>query len=142
MDNNWNVRLKETRIKVRQSLKEVSNSIGITQQSLIEYEAGRVYPKIDFLVKLCEEYGVTLNYIVYGSNSSLSFDLDKQKIIEVLSCLYLKEKMIFNRNDHYFKLKDNEIALYMKYIVDFLDCRSKLSLKSTESVINFIKKIN
>jgi len=137
--NKWCYRLKESREKNNFTLKDVTKYINITQQSLIEYEKGNIYPKIDMLKELCELYNVTINYIVYGNSSGLSFENNIQKEIETLVSMYLFNKIKIE-NDNIIIL-DPEIMKYFYYFIKFIDENNKYDLNIVEKIIKAINRI-
>lgn len=82
MIKNWNHRLKEKRIQANLTLSQVSemNSKHLSQQSLIKYEKGEIYPQIDTLEELCQIYKTDINYIMYGSEH-LNIAISKSDIL-------------------------------------------------------------
>ncbi len=72
MDRNWNQRLKERRLHAKLTLNEVSglNNHNLSQQSLIKYGKGEVFPRIDVLEDLCNIYKCSFNYVLYGSENT------------------------------------------------------------------------
>lgn len=82
MIKNWNYRLKEKRMQANLTLSQVSemNSKHLSQQSLIKYEKGEIYPQIDTLEELCQIYKTDINYIMYGSEN-LNIAINKSDIL-------------------------------------------------------------
>ncbi len=137
----WNIRLKKARIDKNLSLKDVTKQINITQQSLIEYEKGNIYPKLDMLVMLCDLYDASPNYIIYGNNIGLNLDNNIQREMETLITLLLNKKIKYNKNDYSFTLVDKYLKKYFYYFIDFLDSNSKNDLKVIEKIIYALKNL-
>ena len=70
MNENWNLRLKECREKKGYTLKDLESisKLDMSQQSIIKYEKGEVFPRINVLEKMCKIYGTTIEYILYGKS--------------------------------------------------------------------------
>lgn len=98
MECKWYERLKISRENSKLSLKEVSNRTidKITQQSLIKYEKGEVFPKINVLEELCNMYNVQINYILYGNDNDLNLNIDNKDLYTTLFFLIYSKKMNYN----------------------------------------------
>ena len=57
-------RLKNLREERRQSHAVAAKGIGINKLSLIDYEKGRSFPKLDTLMMIADYYGVDIGYLV------------------------------------------------------------------------------
>lgn len=136
----WNRRLKKAREDQKMSLKDVTKKVNITQQSLIEYEKGNIYPKLDMLMFLCECYNVTLNYIVYGNNSGLLLENSMQKTIENIISLKIFDKIDIIDEKHIY-IKDKTLSKYLYYFNEFLTNYSKEDLSNIETIIKAINNI-
>ena len=98
-------RLRMLRAKANYSQTEIANELGITQQTYSKYESGVASPDSKDIIKLCDLYGVTSDYILgrdkaagrtatdvlsheAGSSKSSEFNVDEslelivQKVIE------------------------------------------------------------
>ena len=74
-------KIAELRKKNRLTQKEVSEKIGVTQQSYNSYEKGRTAPTIEILVRLSYLYGVPIDIIV--DKGKLNKDeAEQRKILE------------------------------------------------------------
>lgn len=60
-------RIREFRKKRGLTQKELSGSIKYSDAYLSEIERGISKPSRDFLIKLTEVYGVSIDYVLYGS---------------------------------------------------------------------------
>ena len=58
--------LKAARVNRGLSVKEVADSVGVTEDTIYRYESGKSYPKISVVVKMVELYGVTISDIDFG----------------------------------------------------------------------------
>lgn len=57
-------RLRMLRAKANYSQTEIANELGITQQTYSKYESGAASPDSKDIIKLCDLYGVTSDYIL------------------------------------------------------------------------------
>lgn len=74
-------KIAELRKENRLTQKEVSEKIGVTQQSYNSYEKGRTAPTIEILVRLSYLYGVPIDIIV--DKGKLNKDeAEQRKILE------------------------------------------------------------
>ena len=62
-------RLKEARKKQKITQSEVAELLGVTKQTISNYETGNTYPPEKMLAKLCELYEVE-PHIIKGNNSA------------------------------------------------------------------------
>ena len=60
-DRKW--RLCACRVNAGYTQKEVAQAVGVTEQSIVDWEAGRTSPKIERAQKLSELYMIPLAYI-------------------------------------------------------------------------------
>jgi len=139
--NGWNTRLRNIRKQKKISLKEAAITANLTQQALIAYENGRVNPKVEYLLKLCDFYGVTLNYIIYGNDNALTLENCLQKNIETFFTLYTSNKITYDSSSSTFKIEDNNLKRYIDFLIDFLKDHSKDDISTLEHIIHFIKNI-
>ena len=97
MNSNWNKRLKEKRIQAKLTLSEVSDisSHNLSQQSLIKYEKGEIFPRIDVLENLCNIYKCSINYVMYGSENT-NIILDKNDYLITIWYLLTTNKLKFD----------------------------------------------
>lgn len=62
-------RLKELRIERGLKLKEVAEQLNVTIRSISRYEDGTREPSIEILIKLCDLYDVSADYLIGRSDS-------------------------------------------------------------------------
>ena len=60
-------RLRELRKSKGISLKELGTIIGVAESTMSLYESGKRQPDYETLLKLAEYYGVTVDYLLRGS---------------------------------------------------------------------------
>lgn len=108
MQKDWNIRLKQAREKAGILLKEVDspNKVGISQQSVIKYEKGDIFPQINILEKMCQCYHVTIEWIMYG-------DEDFSSVTRKGNYLYLLFSLIHSNNIEKIKL-NGQSTYYVK----------------------------
>ena len=58
--------LKAARVNRGLSVKEVADSVGVTEDTIYRYESGKSSPKISVVVKMVDLYGVTISDIDFG----------------------------------------------------------------------------
>ena len=64
-------RLKATRLAVGLKAGEFCRRAGIPQNTYSQYENGKGRPSLDFALKICDTYGVTLDWIYLGNSGAL-----------------------------------------------------------------------
>ncbi len=61
---NFPIKLKETRIKNKYSQKQVAEGIGISETLYQKYEYGKTKPAYDVIIKLCNYFNVSADYLL------------------------------------------------------------------------------
>ncbi len=61
---NFPTKLKETRIKNKYSQKQVAEGIGISETLYQKYEYGKTKPAYDVIIKLCNYFNVSADYLL------------------------------------------------------------------------------
>lgn len=77
-------RLRELRKSKGISLKELGAIVGVAESTMSLYESGKRQPDYETLLKLAEYYGVTVDYLLRGS--------EEEQLPEELSILNRKAK--------------------------------------------------
>lgn len=67
-DRKW--RLCACRINAGYTQKEVAGKIGVSEQTIIKWEAGETAPKMEFAQKLSELYAVPLAYMDFSKEGN------------------------------------------------------------------------
>ena len=65
---NFPTKLKETWIKNKYSQKQVAEGIGISETLYQKYEYGKTKPAYDVIIKLCNYFNVSADYLLGLSN--------------------------------------------------------------------------
>ena len=67
-------RMRELRSKHNWSMKYIAYYIGVSIQTISNWEKGETEPDLKSLVKLAELYNVTLDYLLYRDDYQPKFD--------------------------------------------------------------------
>lgn len=67
--NTFSERIKELRIAHNLTLREVALSIGMSLMAYAHYEHGDRQPSIETIIKLCDLYGVSADYLIGRSDN-------------------------------------------------------------------------
>lgn len=67
--NTFAERIKELRIMRNLTLREVACIIGMSLMAYAHYEHGDRQPSIETIIKLCDLYGVSADYLIGRSDS-------------------------------------------------------------------------
>lgn len=59
-----NERLKELRVERKMSQRQVAEYLGISTRAYSHYEIGDREPSVSLLIKLCDLYDVTADYLI------------------------------------------------------------------------------
>jgi transcriptional regulator with XRE-family HTH domain len=130
-------RLRELREHKGLSIKETAKKLSeyyycnIDEKSIRRYENGEFLPKIDNLICLAELYGSTLDYIVYGretsdDNSFTWYDNFKRlnRLLYTMQMKMLRDKE--NTSNVYIQLLDDESKEWFGRIERYIDKRKNL----------------
>ena len=63
--------LRQLRLLSGMTQEQVAEKIGVTRQTLSNYESGRTRPDVDMLVHLGAIYGTDIDGVIYGENRTL-----------------------------------------------------------------------
>ena len=119
MIKDWNLRLKEKREKAGITLNEAGEKCSrhLSQQSLIKYEKGEVFPRIDILEDLCSIYRCSINYVLYGSDDA-NVLVSKNDYLITLWYLLATNKLEFDGNS--LKITDETLRKNITYLNIYL----------------------
>ena len=59
------ITLEAARVNRGLTQPSAAEKIGVSVQTLINWEKGRTVPTVDLALKLCEVYGVTMNDLIF-----------------------------------------------------------------------------
>lgn len=89
------MRLRELRIEKSLFQKDVAAYLGIDRTTYVKYESGASEPPIETLIRLCNYYGVSLDYLVGRSNEKEvpadEADRARKEVLEILMGLSQEE---------------------------------------------------
>lgn len=66
---NINKRIRELRTEQSISVKDLASAVGLTPQAICNYEAGTREPSIATLIKLCDFFEVSADYLIGRSDN-------------------------------------------------------------------------
>ncbi len=105
-------KLKAARLKKGMDQSEVAEYLGTTPQKVSSFETGRTRVDVDTLARLCELYGLDMNYVA-GLQSRRSDDVE----------VYLE---LLHKDPRYRAL---------------LDSSSRLDSEALDNLVSFIEKL-
>ena len=139
MVEGWNDRLRESRRKKGYSLGELQgmDKLDMSQQSLIKYKKGEVFPRIDVLEKMCKLYGTTIDYVLYGNDKLGPFENKSNSLVTLFMLLY-SGKMKFDGEGGTIKIVDP----VLRYQIGVLDCfRTEADISSIDDINRLVEGI-
>lgn len=68
------MRLRELRNKSGLTQSELANKLGVTGQTILNWENGIYEPKINQLIELADLFGVTVDYLIERKNNDKKAD--------------------------------------------------------------------
>lgn len=142
MLDGWNVRLREARQKSGIPLKEAQkmSKLDVSQQSLIKYEKGDVFPRIDLLEKMCKLYGTTVDYVLYGESKFAPFEDRPSSLVTFFMLLY-SNKIRYDRENGKIEILDPRLKLQITALDYYRETADFSSLDDFERLIHGIKKM-
>lgn len=66
----FSTQLKELRKAKQMSQEQLAEALGITPQAVSKYECAQSYPDIEMLPKIADVFGVSIDYLLRGSESN------------------------------------------------------------------------
>lgn len=69
--NTFGARLKQARLAAQLSLRKLADLVGVTQTAIQKYEAGKIFPSSNILMKISEAVQVPVEYLFRPENISL-----------------------------------------------------------------------
>lgn len=145
MTKDWNIRLKEAREKCGIKLKDVENNnlLGVSQQSIIKYEKGKIFPQINILERMCKCYHVTIDWILYGNKDFSSLTRTGNHLFLLFDLLYRgKIKKTKTSSGISFFFDDKKLNQQLDLLSIFAEKVILTSKEDYESLIKGIEKIN
>ena len=91
------MRLRELRIKSGLTQNEIANKVGVSGQTILNWENGIYEPKISQLIQLADLFEVSVDYLIERKNENKDIDfichelekIDKNSVIN-----FIKSKLI------------------------------------------------
>jgi transcriptional regulator with XRE-family HTH domain len=71
-------RLIATRLAFGLTQLEFAVRAGVPGNTYNQYERAKSRPQLDYAVRICETYGVTLDWIYFGTPNGLQYDIARQ----------------------------------------------------------------
>ena len=141
MNENWHERLKNSRKAKKITLDEISEYIGLSKQSIIQYEKGEIFPNLDRFAKMIEYYDVSSDYIIFGNNDNRSFAKKEGEEVLTLAMLLYQNKILFDEERKAIIIIDEKINNKFKYASWFISSNDLGKIENLERLIGMIKKI-
>jgi len=142
MVENWNIRLKECREKKGYTLKDLESisKLDMSQQSIIKYEKGEIFPRINILEKMCKIYGTTLEYILYGKHHMMQFEERSNTLVTIFMLLYTN-KLLLDKKNNTLKINDRKLSSQISILNDFMTLSDISSIEDLYSLIEGINNL-
>ncbi len=116
------------------------SKLDVSQQSLIKYEKGEVFPRIDLLEKMCKLYGTTVDYVLYGESEFTPFEDRTSSLVTLFMLLYGK-KIRFDRENEKIEILDPRLKMQITALDYYREEADFSSLDDLERLIHGIKKM-
>jgi transcriptional regulator with XRE-family HTH domain len=126
IEKGWGKRIQEARGAVSQTI--VAAEFGTTKTTISNYEIEKTAPDLRFLIRFCERFGVTLDWIAFGTHVApgtveLAILRDVIEAVEIetpesdpktkaatISLLYNQELRVVNAERETAELKASAVA--------------------------------
>ena len=88
-------RLKRLRIEHNLTQEQLAQRVGVLKASISSYELGKQYPTINTLIKLCNLFDVSADYLIGRSDSMqlMQRDLTDEQIATIQQIISEYEKL-------------------------------------------------
>lgn len=140
----WNDRLKKAREKNKMTQEMVLSKFPkrevITKQSLIKYEKGETFPKINVLRRLCIIYGVSADYIIFGETKDFVPSVPTADTLLALYMMLYSNKAIGD-DDGNIKITDEELKKKFRLVKSTMGYFDFSSLKQLETFVDGLNRI-
>lgn len=146
MDKNWNVRLREIRVKNNISVKEAASFCNLSPQGLNDYEKNKngISPRVEVLEKLCDLYNCSLSYILYGNESGINLDTELKDALRTLLGLYIRKKALINEDRNgqaVVTITDDWMNKHLHYFLDAINSEGSFDITKMAEIILSIKNV-
>lgn len=124
-------RIKKIRMQLGKSQYEVADALGISRPRYAHYEQGRSEPDIEMLKKIARYFGVSVEYLIYGVESSNkeesilgSSDVEPTRLIPVIGVIrggepiYAQEDILGYLHAPSSKIQNGYDYFYLRVIGD------------------------
>jgi transcriptional regulator with XRE-family HTH domain len=101
-------RIKELRKRDGLNQSELAKIINLTASAMSLIEAGKNNPTPEAIVKLCQYFGVSTDYLLTGNEEPIGISQDEKEVIEIM------------REDTAFKKAVTEAASFKKKAINYL----------------------
>lgn len=64
METKFSIRLRQLRLEKGTTQKQICDYLGLTRNALGNYEAGIREPSIDVIIRLCDYFDVSADYLI------------------------------------------------------------------------------
>ncbi|MFQ8632586.1 MAG: helix-turn-helix domain-containing protein [Intestinibacter bartlettii] len=127
---NFPEKLKKLRLSNNLTQSQLAEILETTKQAISAYESGKIAPSLNSLIKLSENFNISLDYLVFDDESqSKLINLNSINIkLELLSIRNKIDSILFLIS------KDNEFS--DEYIID--DDSSEFKSKIAEDIDEYI----
>lgn len=113
-------RLKTSRKSKGIPQTKIADKIGITRQSMGNYETGRQYPTVEILIKIADYLGCSIDYLLGRVDTLTGMSKDDEEII---------------RNAERYRCNERTRALLTPCIKDIIKiCESQLKFMDNDSL--------
>ena len=132
-------RISEERKKLKLTQNELAEKLMVSNKAVSKWEAGGGCPSIEFLPKLANIFGCTIDYLVMGQDSKkdyANFEIEKFIQINIVSVRRVQEyfKIGYNKASD---LVDKLVLNHFVYFSDVSDCY-EFAIDKTENIKNFM----
>lgn len=99
--------IKALRKTYKLTQKEISIKLGVAQQTYAGYENGKHEPSIETIIRLCDIFNVTMDYLTGRWDG-----IDEEKLIDTM----LENQELINKTIEYFQWQKKQEKIFMKTI--------------------------
>ena len=136
-------------LTINEVVERLSNNyfLDVDEKSIRRYEKGKFLPKIDNLICLAELYDTTLDYIVYGKetsddNSFTWYDNFKRLNRTMLTMQIVLHRDKENPSNVYLQLVDDEAKVWFGRIERFIESKRLMATRNERDEITDVRELD
>ena len=142
MNNTIFYRIKEARIHSSLTIEMAYKKLLVSRQSLINYESGKTQPTSDILLRMCNLYNVSPNYLLFGYDETPIKIIGslKRKAFFLLNLL-IDNDISFDQFKKHISIENEKLKTIFVYCNAVLISNKYTKLEIIDRLLNYLDNI-